>query len=83
MSRRVSWTPRALKDAGALDEVPLARVRAALERLATTGHGDVVKLRGMDPPEYRLRVGDYRVRLRLRADVLEVLHVLPRGKSYR
>ena len=83
MSRVVAWTPRAIKEARKLDRPTLERVRAALDRLAATDQGDVVKLTDVDPPEYRLRVGDVRVRFRTRGDVLQVLHVLPRGKAYR
>ena len=45
--------------------------------------GDVVKLSGRE--EWRLRVGDWRVRLRLDRDQLAVvvLRVLPRGRAYR
>jgi mRNA-degrading endonuclease RelE of RelBE toxin-antitoxin system len=55
----------------------------ALRRYAETEVGDVVKLRGLDPPEWRLRVGDYRVRFRRRGDTLEVLHVAHRREAYR
>lgn len=62
MSYRLEWKPRALKDAEKLDRMATERVLAALERLAETGHGDVTKLTDMQPPEYRLRVGDWRIR---------------------
>jgi mRNA-degrading endonuclease RelE of RelBE toxin-antitoxin system len=52
----------ALKDAEKLDHKTRERVLAALQRLAETGHGDVTKLKDVSPPEYRLRVGDCRVR---------------------
>ena len=83
MSRRLGWTSRALKEAGRLDRQALARVRASLDRFVESGHGDIVKLQDVEPPEYRLRVGDYRVRLRFRGEVVEVLQVLPRDKAYR
>ncbi len=61
------------------------RVVDAVKRLSQTGEGDVVRLVGASPPEYRLRVGDWRVRF-ARDDenaVIHVLRVLPRGKAYR
>jgi mRNA-degrading endonuclease RelE of RelBE toxin-antitoxin system len=66
-----------------LDHVTRERVLAALEQLVETGHGDVTKLRDVNPPEYRLRVGDWRVRYGLdpAARVLTVLRVLPRGEA--
>jgi mRNA-degrading endonuclease RelE of RelBE toxin-antitoxin system len=38
----------------------------------------------VSPPQYRLRVGAWRVRVTVdrEAKVLQVLHVLPRGKAY-
>jgi mRNA interferase RelE/StbE len=85
MSYRLEWKPRAVKDAEKLDRKTRQRVLAALERLAETGHGDVAKLIDVDPPEYRLRVGDCRVRYGLdpAARVITVLRVLPRGDAYR
>jgi mRNA interferase RelE/StbE len=67
MSFRLEWKPRALKDAEKLDRKARERVLAVLERLAETGHGDVVRLTDVNPPEYRLRVGDWRVRYGLDA----------------
>ena len=43
-----------------LDRLIQARITAALERLASTGHGDVKKLQGR-PDDFRLRVGKWRV----------------------
>jgi mRNA-degrading endonuclease RelE of RelBE toxin-antitoxin system len=44
--------------------------------------GDVIKLRGRD--DHRLRVGDWRIILRLdeQARIVRVLRVLPRGRAY-
>jgi mRNA interferase RelE/StbE len=74
------------------------RVFAALDSyVASGGQGDVRKLAGTDD-EYRLRVGEWRVRFILetvseaaeppatgavRVHVATVLHVLPRGRAYR
>ena len=45
------WTRPALKDMQKLDPVLARRLRAAMIDLAETGHGDVVKLKGVRPPE--------------------------------
>ena len=60
------------------------RVLAALERLAETGRGDVVKMQGHDR-EWRLRVGDYRVRLtfEFQSQTIQVLRVRHRREAYR
>ena len=61
------------------------RAVAAVERLAATEQGDVTRLQGVEPPEWRLRVGDWRVRFRYDYPrrTIEVLQVPPRGRAYR
>jgi len=45
-----------------LDKGIARRVKNGVERFAGAGARKVKKLQGIDPPEYRLRIGDYRVR---------------------
>lgn len=85
MTREVRWLPRARRDLKRLDPPVQRRVVDAVKHFARTGEGDVVRLVDVKPPEYRLRVGDWRVRF-ARDDehpLLHVLRVLPRGKAYR
>jgi mRNA-degrading endonuclease RelE of RelBE toxin-antitoxin system len=81
---RVLWQAASLRDLSRLDPQIQERVIAAVERLAATGRGNVVQLAGMQPPEWRLRVGKWRVRFRRndRERILDVLRVLPRDKAY-
>lgn len=85
MSFRVRFSPPARRDLKRLDPPVRARVVTSTEHYAKTGRGDVTRLTGEDPPEYRLRVGGWRVRFLLdyAAQELYVLRVLPRGKAYR
>lgn len=84
MTWRVLWQPPTRRELGRLDPQDQERVITAVVRLAQTGQGDVKKLKGIKPPEWRLRVGPWRVRFRRNdsKQVLEVLRVLPRGKAY-
>ncbi len=84
MSLRVDWTPSAKRDLTRLDRPNRERIVAAVLRLADTQQGDVVKLAGKQPPEYRLRVGGWRVRFAWdrASGVLIVLHVFKRGQGY-
>jgi mRNA interferase RelE/StbE len=78
-------TRQAVRDLRRLDRPVRERVFAALERLvAAVPTGDVRALTG-SPGEFRLRVGDWRVRceLDIEAELLIVLRVLPRGRAYR
>lgn len=85
MKWRVAWTQRALKEADRLDPRVRERIVAALDRYAADERGDVLRLEAVEPPEWRLRVGAWRVRFRRDANegVLYVLRVLPRDKAYR
>ncbi len=69
-----------------LDSDIQRRVHEAIIRLAETGRGDVTKLKGTTD-EYRLRVGDWRVRFthsRAEKDAtLVVFRVLHRREAYR
>jgi len=81
----IEITRPAARDLRRLDRPIRMRVLDALERL-TAPHptGDVRALTG-HPGQYRLRVGDWRVRYKLKSDhqQLIVLRVLPRGRAYR
>ena len=81
--REVEWTETALEHMAALDRGIARRVKQAVERLADTGAGNVKRLQGIDPPEYRLRVGDYRVRFHLERETIQVLRVRNRREAYR
>jgi mRNA interferase RelE/StbE len=80
----VRWTTRAEKDGDRIDRRTRERIVAALTRFDVARHGDVKKLQGVGG-EYRLRVGDWRVRFALveGGAVVVVLRVLPRGEAYR
>jgi mRNA-degrading endonuclease RelE of RelBE toxin-antitoxin system len=80
----VVLSARARRELSRLDAGAAIRVTKAIEHFATAGQGDVIRLTDVRPPEYRLRVGDWRVRF-IRDDAartLTVLRILPRDKAY-
>jgi mRNA interferase RelE/StbE len=81
----IVWTARGERDRERIEPAMRARIIAAVERLAATGRGDVKRLRGSADPEYRLRVGDWRLRFVIDHErgVLRVRRVLPRSEAYR
>ena len=81
--KQVEWTEASLIDMAALDKGIARRVKQAVERFAATGAGSVKKLQDIHPPEYRLRVGDYRVRFELDGETIRVLRVRNRREAYR
>ena len=97
MTTEVVFSPSATRDLARLDRQVYRRVMQALQRLADTGQGNIARLQGAEN-EFRLRVGDWRVRYLLyfivrqpeppgtgeeQVRVIEVLRVLPRGRVYR
>jgi mRNA interferase RelE/StbE len=85
--RRLRWSRRAERDLEAIERQNprlAQRIRAAARLYADEQRGDVVKL--TNRPEYRLRVGDWRVIFSLEEDGLVVLalRVLRRNEdTYR
>ena len=84
MTWTVVLTASAQRDLRRLDRPVATHVLDAVTRLAETGQGDVTRLQGVSD-EWRLRVGDWRVRFcyDYPARTLEVLRILPRGQAYR
>ncbi len=81
--KQIEWSEPSLEDMAALDKGTARRVRQAVERFVETGAGNVKKLQGIEPPEYRLRVGDHRVRFELEGRTIRVLRVRNRREAYR
>jgi mRNA interferase RelE/StbE len=83
MRKKIVWTDRAKADLRAIEQATALRILHSLARAVFTGEGDVKRLQGIDPPEFRLRVGDYRVRFRDVADTIEIVPVKHRREAYR
>ena len=83
----MSWsyvlTPPAQQDLRRLDGTTRRRVRQTLRLYTDTGRGDVVKLQGRQD-EWRLRVGEQRVRFRrdTATQTVLVLRVRHRREAY-
>ncbi len=84
MTLRITWSPRALKDLDGLEHPIAERVLRALDRYAEEEHGNIRKLRGRED-ESRLRVGEWRVLLRVEREAsnLYVLRIRHRREAYR
>jgi mRNA interferase RelE/StbE len=82
---RVELTPAARRDLRRLDPQVRRRVLDALDGLsAQPPRGNIRRLTGIEA-EWRLRVGDWRVRFTREqtTHTVYVLRVLPRGRAYR
>ena len=83
MGRNVIWLERARAELRDIDQITALRILYALADYAATGNGDVQSMQGVEPPEFRLRVGDYRVRFRKSAGEIFVTAVRHRREAYR
>lgn len=81
--RQIEWSEPALADLARLDRIAAIRVKQAVERFANAGIGGAKKLQGIDPPMFRLRVGDYRVLFRRNNKTINVARVRNRREAYR
>ncbi len=80
--KRIEFAQQARADIRRLDRDTAMRIFAALHRLAQTGAGDIKRLK-KEASEFRLRVGNYRVRFTEEANTLQVIRVLHRKEAYR
>lgn len=83
MRKKVSWTIQAKADLRAIDQSNALHILHILARYLSNGEGDVKRLQDMEPPELRLRAGDYRIRFHDLGDSIIVLSVKHRREAYR
>jgi mRNA interferase RelE/StbE len=97
LSWEIRWTRAALTGLRRLPAQEQRRIVLALDRYATVGHGDIVRIVGTEGL-LRLRVGDWRIRFRTWLEriapdeqtdtatgrrIIEVLAVRHRNAAYR
>jgi len=83
MARKVEWTDAARADVRHIDREAAMSILRGLADFILTDEGDVKQLKGTDPKEYRLRVGNYRVRFHDLGDTIQILAVRHRREAYR
>ncbi len=83
VGKRIDWKDSAKDDLRAIDQAVALDILHAIARYLKTGEGDVKKLVGVKPDEWRLRVGDYRVRFYEEENFLFVRSVKHRREAYR
>jgi mRNA-degrading endonuclease RelE of RelBE toxin-antitoxin system len=83
MGKKVRWTDQAKADLRAIDQATALRILRTLAHYLASGQGDIKQLQNVDPPELRLRAGDYRVRFYDQGQSILVLAVQHRSEAYR
>jgi len=83
MAKGVAFTDQAKADIRALPQPIALQILRTIARFLESEEGDVRRLQGIEPPELRLRFGDYRVRFQDLGDSIEILRVRHRKDAYR
>ncbi len=81
MKYQIKFKPKAIKELEKLSSQDKARIVAKIEAMADNLQGDVKKLTNFFP-QYRLRVGNYRVLFEIEEDTLMVYRVKHRQNVY-
>ncbi len=82
MKYNVEIKPTALKDCKSIDKKTLKNIFNKLAFLSEGLQGDVKKLTNFSP-EYRLRVGDYRVLFETEKDKIIIYRIMHRKDVYK
>jgi len=82
MTYEIEFKPRAFKDIEDLPKDAQQRIVGKIQSLANDLAGDVKRLTNFTP-EYRLRVGDYRVLFEVETGKVVIYRVLHRKDAYR
>jgi len=81
--KSVAWTDQTKADLRAIEKPTALRILHTIARYLASGEGDVKRLQDIEPPEMRLRAGDYRVRFHDLGDSILILAVMHRREVYR
>lgn len=82
MNYQIEFKPRAVKDLTALSATESRRIVAKIEALGNGLTGDVKQLTNFTP-EYRLRVGNYRVLFEVEEKSVVIYRVFHRKDTYK
>lgn len=82
MKYTVEFKPRAVKDIEAFPSKTQSRILSRIEEMSDNLSGDVKRLTD-STPEYRLRIGEYRVLFEVEKKVIVVYRIRHRREAYR
>lgn len=77
----IEFKPRSIKDLQSIPQVDVKRILEKVESLQNNLSGDVKRLTNF-LPEYRLRVGNYRVLFEIEGDKIIIYRVKHRRDAY-
>ncbi len=82
MKYSIEFKPQAVKDCKRIPQTELEKIFKKIEGLCDELHGDVKRLTDFTP-EYRLRVGNYRVLFEIEKDIIYIYRIRHRKQAYK
>jgi mRNA interferase RelE/StbE len=82
MKYEIEFKPRSLKDCKNIPRPELERIFVKIENMADDLKGNVKRLTNYSP-EYRLRVGDYRILFETEKDKIIIYRIRHRKDAYK
>ena len=82
MEYKIEFKPRALKDCRKISKPQLAHIFKQIEKMSDVLKGDVKHLTNFTP-EYRLRVGNYRILFEIEGERLIIYRIRHRKEAYK
>ena len=82
MTYEIEFKPKSIKDIRKVPKLELGNIFDKIEMMKTDLHGDVKKLTNFTP-EYRLRVGNYRVLFETESRKIIVYRIIHRKDAYK
>lgn len=82
MIYETEFKPRAVKDLKNFQKADVHRIILKIEEMSNDLTGDIKKLTNFTP-EYRLRVGDYRILFEIEDDKIVIYRIKHRKEVYR
>lgn len=82
MKYKVEFKPRAIKDCRHIDKKLARIIFSKIESLSNSLRDDVKRLTNFTP-EYRLRIGDYRVLFETEGDKIIIYRIWHRKEAYK
>ena len=82
LQRQIVWEDAAAREFDRLPTPIQHQIDEGLARLVLAGQGDLRHLSGVRGDEWRLRVGDYRIRFAMHDGDMVILHVRHRSHAY-
>ena len=82
MKYEIEFKSRAVKDLQSISKTTQTKILAKIQEMENDLKGDVKKLTNFTP-EYRLRVGNYRILFEIENESIVIYRIKPRDKAYQ